>query len=185
MTPRWLVAPLVLASACFDPTFDHPRCGTDNACPSDLACNSAGICDVISNRCNYPMMSKDTRHYYRVTEVGTWDVERAACEGDGGQLVKIETLAEDNFVTALTPGQTWIGARARSIGKLDYYWTDGTALTAPAYMNWTAPSPSSPAEPMNDTKGDGDCVGKDPSNEGTWVAEPCSASAMAICECDN
>jgi hypothetical protein len=35
---------LLLVSACFDPEYDHPRCGPQRDCPDDLTCNAQGIC---------------------------------------------------------------------------------------------------------------------------------------------
>lgn len=37
---------LALASGCFHPAFDRPRCGPDGECPDGLTCNLQRVCDV-------------------------------------------------------------------------------------------------------------------------------------------
>lgn len=37
------VAPVLLAAACFDPSFNNPRCGAGESCPADHVCDD-GIC---------------------------------------------------------------------------------------------------------------------------------------------
>jgi hypothetical protein len=39
---------LLLVSACFHPSYDHPACSPDRECPSGFMCNSQLICDRIS-----------------------------------------------------------------------------------------------------------------------------------------
>jgi hypothetical protein len=39
---------LVVIPACFNPTYDHPTCGPNGACPSGLTCNAQQICERAS-----------------------------------------------------------------------------------------------------------------------------------------
>ena len=36
---------LLLGSACFHPTYDHPMCGPNGACPTGLECSTQGTCE--------------------------------------------------------------------------------------------------------------------------------------------
>lgn len=42
---RHAVWALVIAPACFHPSYDHPACGPDQLCPAGMHCNAQLICD--------------------------------------------------------------------------------------------------------------------------------------------
>src|ERR1041384_6214530 len=43
--PRHAVWSLLLAPACFHPSYDHPRCGPNGECPGGLTCSAQLICE--------------------------------------------------------------------------------------------------------------------------------------------
>lgn len=45
ISARHAVWAVVMAPACFHPSYDHPACGPDQQCPAGLHCNDQLICD--------------------------------------------------------------------------------------------------------------------------------------------
>jgi len=182
MMPSWLVALPLLVSACFHPTYDHPRCGPGRACPNGLVCNVDGICSApddggqrdasvdamldASPSCTYTTNPFGGHHYRLTTTALTWDAARMDCESDGGHFTKVETAAEDSFLTNSLAGSTgrWIGGR--DSGALNYTWYDGSQLS---YTNWYSGAPNA-----------GQCISK----KGQWFTDTCSTPYVAVCECD-
>src|SRR5262245_33576442 len=77
--------------------------------------------------------SKHGGHSYRLTGPSlTWTEARDDCATDGGHLVKIESQAEDDYLTTHIDGlvypYVWIGLRDRSLSDT-YVWADDSALT--------------------------------------------------------
>src|SRR5262249_15954652 len=44
---EWAVCGLAAVCGCFDPVFDHPRCGPHDECPARMSCNmQSGVCEI-------------------------------------------------------------------------------------------------------------------------------------------
>jgi len=80
-----------------------------------------------------------------------WVAARAACQSVGLDLVRIDSLAEESFLTMrFTFRRYWIGATDVAV-EGDFRWVDGTlfwtggptgAAVGGAYTNWLAGQPS-------------------------------------------
>ena len=77
-----------------------------------------------------------------------WDDARRNCLKLGGDLVKITTAAENQFVFNLiykqvkvTGDGAWLGLRRKADTK--FYWTDDTLLSG--YSAWNTGEPNSPS----------------------------------------
>jgi len=113
-------------------------------------------------------------HEYMLVDASLdWAKARAACQGQGFDLVKIDNATENAFVgTYVSSGQgRWIGLNDRG-AEGTWRWADGSA---PLYFNW------SPSEPNN--YNDEDCgVLLDTSK---WNDLNCGWSNKALCELMN
>lgn len=97
----------------------------------------------------------------------------AACEADGGHLVVIETVEENQTVLALLPTNSgWIGVVDPGNGFVLV--TGG----APSFSQWAPGDPN----------GEGNCVrmlpGNDATDAGNWDDEPCNDTKRSVCEVD-
>jgi len=92
----------------------------------------------------------------------TWHEAKAACEGAGGMLAAVQTLAQHEALVALTTalaaspagiakGKFWIGGFAPLGGGGAWYWTAGGEAKAPmlGFDRWARGEPSS-AEAVGD-----------------------------------
>ena len=74
----------------------------------------------------------------------TWDKAKGHCEQLAGELVKIISAEENEFVLALarklapTVGEIWIGLKWNS-SKQDFVWSD---QSLPTYRNWGRGEPA-------------------------------------------
>ena len=80
-----------------------------------------------------------------------WNDARRTCRNLGGDLPKITSSAENQFVTDLlirkqttkvTEFGVWLGLRRRAAGS--FYWIDNTPLSG--YTAWARNEPTGPAE---------------------------------------
>ncbi len=84
-----------------------------------------------------------------------WNDARRNCQKLGGDLAKITSAAENQFISDLITKQektglgAWIGLHRKADKK--FYWVDG-ALDLTGYKGWNY------GEPNNANKGDEDCV---------------------------
>ncbi len=101
-----------------------------------------------------------------------WNDARRNCKKLGGDLAKITSAAENQFISDLLTkqkkaGNAWLGLYRKADKK--FYWVDGTQLTG--YTAWDK------TEPNNANNGDEDCVlmyGRAGSAKGTWNDLPCT-----------
>ena len=111
-------------------------------------------------------------HHYFANGNGSWMANEASCVAVGGHLVKIETMAENTFITTTfaSGGYVWIGLSDPTNTDV-YEWTDGTPLGVGynAFQGGVPPVSS------------GNCV----DTNGTWDPFACSyASHAGVCECE-
>ncbi|HEY5922310.1 MAG TPA: C-type lectin domain-containing protein [Kofleriaceae bacterium] len=114
------------------------------------------------------------QHHYFATGNANWQGARNECASVGGHLVKIESPAENAFVTATFTNSffTWIGLHDPTSANV-YTWTDGTLLGVSfnAFPNGVPPLSN------------GDCV--DVGTNGEWDPYMCSYSGHGgVCECE-
>ncbi|MCB9730101.1 MAG: C-type lectin domain-containing protein, partial [Deltaproteobacteria bacterium] len=99
-----------------------------------------------------------------VSQTGTWAEAKAACEGSGGVLARVDSLATNEGLRAIADAtcagswRVWLGLSDAEVEGL-FRWTDGSL---PVFTNWE------PGAPDNDADGTGqDHVRMQPA--GLWV----------------
>ena len=161
MRAAWL---LVVAACSFEhgtapatpPMVDAPRMidgsGTTNPqCPGD-----------------YPLTFDG--HVYKLISNVDWSNGQLTCQADQGHLVKIETMAENDFLhMQIGTGFAWIGLKDTMMNDM-FFWTDGTPLGS--FQDFA----SNPASPTKD------CVDMG-ATAGTWAVYTCTTPELALCEC--
>ena len=108
--------------------------------------------------------------YFCSLQPNTWENAKAICRSVGGDLISINSAAENAFITSKIMGATaWIGLNdVRSEGV--YEWSDGSPLN---YTNWY------PGQP-NNANGDQDHCEILP--DGTWNDQYPNCTREFICE---
>ena len=106
-----------------------------------------------------------------------WSAARRNCLKFGGDLVKITSNDENQFVYNLTSSQVystyfgvWLGLHRKADNK--FYWTDGTLLAG--YNNWDAGEPNNPS-----TEKCSQLYVQSSSRRGKWNDIPCSLTRNA------
>jgi hypothetical protein len=126
-----------------------------NPCPDGIA-NGAG-----------------TGCYFVSTEALAWTAARTACQTWGGDLVIMDTLAEDAFVATLTAESVWIGG-SDITAENAFIWVDGRPLPDVPLGNWGAAQPDSfPGQ---------DCVEKREEPQEPWYDQLCATPFAFVCE---
>lgn len=115
--------------------------------------------------------SVDSLSCYRATDaVAGWFGARAACQAWGGDLVVIDSEAEDAFITERLDVEVWIGAHDRDFEGV-FVWADGSPVL---YTNWDV------AQPDN-FQGQENCAEKRVT--GFWNDRPCGGEPQEyLCE---
>ena len=102
---------------------------------------------------------------YLVIDVPTleWNDARRNCQKLGGDLTKITSAAENQFIYDLlikqkktTAHGAWLGLHRKADKK--FYWADGTPLTG--YTAWATGEPNNQAEECTHMHGSGPAKGK-------------------------
>ena len=112
------------------PTAVSTGCGSSSGCPSNPVCYNGltHIGDYNGSR------------YYITNNALSWTNAKAAAQAIGGNLVTIETAAENNWLNSLAQGQAgnyWIGLNdATTEGT--FVWSNGSGAT---YRNWNSGQP--------------------------------------------
>ena len=112
---------------------------------------------------------------FLVTDIPTlgWSDVRRNCQKLGGDLAKIASASENQFISDLVTKQkkitdagVWLGLHRKADNK--FYWADGTLLAG--YSNWNTGEPNSVAEKCGHlyTKG---------SAKGKWNDWTCSRTS--------
>lgn len=111
---------------------------------------------------------------YIVIDISTaeWSAARRNCLRIGGDLAKITSNHENQFVNNLIGNQVyttnhgvWLGLHLKADNK--FYWTDGTLLAG--YNNWYPGQPSHPS-----TEKCAQLYGKSSRGRGKWNDVPCT-----------
>lgn len=115
-------------------------------------------------------------HYYRLfVSIGSWHQAQRYCRAMGGQLVKIDSRAENDLVTALwgkSNRPVWIGAHSDAAGR--WQWADGSPL---GFTDWLAGHPDR-ATPHQ-------AVAIGASTTSRWINVPDGVRAKYLCEWDS
>ena len=100
---------------------------------------------------------------------------RGFCRKEGGDLVSIETVAEQEYINSVLVDQkvkedlTWIGYQYDKLWGI-WGWTDGMYAE---YTNWAAGEPIYPPKDGEVSFLEEPCAAMNPS--GDWVTRECSA----------
>ena len=117
---------------------------------------------------------------YIVIDIPTaeWSAARRNCLKFGGDLAKITSNHENQFVYNLIGNQVyttgfgvWLGLHRKADTK--FYWTDGTLLAG--YNNWNAGEPNSPS-----TEKCAQLYGKSSSARGKWNDCTCKINGNGV-----
>lgn len=116
--------------------------------------------------------AQGTSCYRLFPPVAAWQAGRATCQGWGGDLAIIESLAEDEFVLANITLDVWIGASDQTTeGQM--LWVDGEPVTFDHF----------PSGQPDDFGGNEDCVEKRLMG-GFWNDRPCTGGAPRTILCE-
>jgi Lectin C-type domain len=140
----------------------------DQGSGGSVGAADAGSCDGPDE-----FAGADARGCYLLTaDTATWLDARAACVRWGGDLVRIESAAEDDSLNARLTIDVWIGANDREI-EGTMVWADGSPLL---YSNWGDAQP-------DDFNAQEDCGEKRVADAGGWNDSPCDGTPRAfLCE---
>jgi len=109
--------------------------------------------------------------YLIATELVGWVGARDACREWGGELVKIETIAEEQFLLMRMEDDVWIGANDRDTEDA-FEWADGEPVTR---FNWSMGQP-------DNFQGQEHCVELRVIDQ-QWNDRPCGGDPQAyLCE---
>ncbi|KAK9541818.1 hypothetical protein VZT92_001836 [Zoarces viviparus] len=115
--------------------------------------------------------------YLLSTRSGSWEESRKDCRDKGADLVIIDSLQEQKFISSIVTHRTWIGL-SDGDDEGTWKWVDGTPLTE-AY--WYRPPDNGGGDPQ---WGEEDCaeivVGR--NAKGNWNDVRCDNSLHWICE---
>jgi hypothetical protein len=111
-----------------------------------------------------------TSCYLVATVPATWQGARGECLSWGGDLVKVESSAEDQLLAQLVTQDLWLGASDTALENV-FIWNDGSSI---GFGNW------GPAQP--DRFPGPDCVQKRGSEGRLWFDQPCDNSWLFVCE---
>lgn len=111
-----------------------------------------------------------TSCYLVATVPATWQGARGECLSWGGDLVKVESSAEDQLLAQLVTQDLWLGASDTAFENV-FTWSDGSPI---GFGNW------GPAQP--DRFPGPDCVQKRGSEGRLWFDQPCDNSWLFVCE---
>lgn len=168
-----LAAAIALVAGC---SFSPPGSGSPNPGGPDAGTGTDAAIDAPPvARCSADYDAEIGGHKYRLIGSGmSWMQARASCETDGGYLLKLETVNEDDLAEFLINDvpEIWIGVHDTD-GDGVYQWTDGSTAV---FTHWDGGVPSA-ASP--------DCAVKNTStSDGKWYTRSCTDSMPAVCECN-
>ncbi|XP_028249455.1 CD209 antigen-like protein C [Parambassis ranga] len=107
---------------------------------------------------------------------GSWDEGRADCRGRGADLVVIDCIQEQRFLTTFTTQPSWIGLTDRE-EEGTWKWIDGTPL------NLTDWNQGQPDNGKGDPRyGEEDCVHIRAQGTSHWNDLSCAAQLKWVCE---
>jgi len=126
--------------------------------------------DAALPACGNDFTLKFNGHSYKLSGSDTWDMDEAECAAGNGHLVKIENMAENDWLhMQIGGGFAWTGLRD-TMNNDTFYWTDGTMLGS--FTDFSG----NPNSPMNN------CVDMG-ATAGTWAVYDCTFTEPGLCEC--
>ena len=128
----------------------------------------------VSDRCDltgeFESPNGESCYFVSVDTTG-WIGARDACRAWGGELVSIDSPAENMFVSTRITSDIWIGANDRA-AEGEFEWADGQAVT---YFNWSDSQP-------DNFQGQENCVELRIIDR-QWNDRPCGGDPQAyLCE---
>jgi hypothetical protein len=104
----------------------------------------------------------------------SWAGAQAVCQGRGGSLAKIESLAENTLIASLVgPNRAFIGATDLAT-EATFLWSDGTPL-AGGFTHWRSGEPNNANGNFQE-----DCAVIEGQNtDPTWDDRPCDTDPLA------
>ncbi|KAL6100419.1 uncharacterized protein ACO6RY_07572 [Pungitius sinensis] len=113
--------------------------------------------------------------YLLSTRTDSWTNGRKDCRDQGADLVIIDSLEEQKFLSSIVTSHTWIGLSDTEM-EGTWKWVDGTPLTAAYWADFLGVQP-------DDFGGNEDCVEIHFWNsERNWNDRDCTYSQKWICE---
>ncbi|KAK2840175.1 hypothetical protein Q5P01_013915 [Channa striata] len=113
--------------------------------------------------------------YLLSTESGSWTNATEDCQRKGADLVVIESLKEQEFLSEFTNESAWIGLSDRD-EEGTWKWIDGTTMT---FGYWGEDEPNNSVAHSNDGE---DCAEIRVQIDHKWNDKPCDLSVRWICE---
>ncbi|XP_028250278.1 C-type lectin domain family 10 member A-like [Parambassis ranga] len=113
--------------------------------------------------------------YLVPSKSGSWDEGRADCRGRGADLVVIDNIQEQRFLTTFTTQPSWIGLTDRE-EEGTWKWIDGTPLTL---TDWAYKPDNGNGDPR---WGEEDCVHIRTDENTRWNDLSCAAQLKWVCE---
>jgi outer membrane protein assembly factor BamB len=166
---------------------DDGLCAANNQCDGAGACGAPAACAPAAT-CSFDRFAASpSRGYYFCPGTSTWDAARAACRAlSGGDLVRVDSQAENDFVFARLTAAAWLGGNDR-VNEGSWQWAQGGSLKGDRFWsggasgesedgrfaNWKSGQPGSSAE---------DCARMDVGDAGRWNDATCGSLAAFVCE---
>ncbi|XP_028264185.1 C-type lectin domain family 4 member E-like [Parambassis ranga] len=114
--------------------------------------------------------------YLVSSKSGSWDEGRADCRERGADLVVIDSIQEQTFLSTFITHRSWIGLTDRD-EEGTWKWIDGTPLTLTEW-DWKQPDNGN-KDPMY---GEEDCAQIIAKENSRWNDVSCAAQLKWICE---
>jgi Lectin C-type domain/Domain of unknown function (DUF2341) len=178
--------PNATATTCDDALCTVTTCTADWADCDGVAANGCEQQISVVGPC-FPdtgctKVEQSGRNYFFCSTSRTWTDARSKCQLQLlGDLVRIDDLDENSFITGNVLGDTWIGAHDRDTEGA-WEWADNEALfwagaaggatVGGAYVKWGGGEP-------NDGSSNEDCG---QISAGNWTDKPCTQTRPFVCE---
>ncbi|XP_034417518.1 CD209 antigen-like [Cyclopterus lumpus] len=132
----------------------------------------------LSKTCPAGWTTLSSSCYFVSSSSASWEKSREDCRDKGADLVIIDSLEEQKFLSNIIKHHTWIGLNDKD-HEGNWKWIDGTPLTQPAY--WNSPPDNGGGDPQ---WGEEDCAEMLHWREAevSWNDVGCNNSKRWICE---
>jgi hypothetical protein len=162
--------PLVPANQV-DPSLAGGAMGGSTSGPAEPAPDPLPSRDSAAEQCGDGVLDgAQTSCYLVATVPATWQGARGECVSWGGDLVKVESSAEDQLLAQLVTQDLWLGASDTALENV-FTWSDGSPI---GFGNWGPSQPDRFPGP--------DCIQKRGSEGRLWFDQPCDNSWLFVCE---
>jgi cysteine-rich repeat protein len=154
--------------SCGDGILQGPEeCDDKNETANDGCTGCVVDCDMSMGEFKEPL----TLHCYRLVTLPmlAWQDAEADCVKWGGHLASITSEAENTAVTAIAPGDVWVGATDEK-QEWTFVWSNGEPME---FKAWAAGSPSNSGGVEN-------CV--ELGSDNLWNDDRCDKNQPYLCE---